>query len=199
MGAVASKPAPVVNIQTYGLARPAPVVIVAVKVVPALRLAAGVKIAFVHVASQVTAPATFVPPPVSVKVAVVTFVEVKGLLKDAIILSLMRTPVARFAGVEELTVAASRFTVNVCGPLVPFALVTVTFWAPTAAFPAMVNVAVIDVLLATVALLRVMPVPLRPIVDADPKFVPVSVTGTACPCVPELALIEVSVGVGGGV
>ena len=64
------------------------------------------------------------------------------------------------------------------------------------ALAAMVNVAVIDVLLATVRLLTVMPVPLRLIVDPGAKFVPVSVTGTAAPWMPLLGAIEVSVGIG---
>ena len=63
----------------------------------------------------------------------------------------------------------------------------------------MVNVAVIDVLLATVVLLTVMPVPLRLIVDPARKFVPVRVTGTVAPWLPLLAAMEVSVGVEEGV
>src|ERR1700674_4888967 len=99
-------------------------------------------------------------------------------------------------GLTELSVGAPalEFTVNVCEPLVLPELVTVTFWAPVGAFKAMVNVAVIDVPPTTVVLLTVMPVPLRPIVAPDAKFVPVSVTGTVCPCVPELGLTELSVG-----
>src|ERR1700682_2335916 len=97
-------------------------------------------------------------------------------------------------GLTELSVGAPKFTVNVCVPLVLPELVTVTFWGPVGAFEAMVNVAVIDVPLTTVVLLTVMPVPLRPIVAPDAKFVPVSVTPTVCPCVPELGLTELSVG-----
>jgi len=122
-----------------------------------------------------------------------------GLLKDALIFVLMTTAVAPLAGFVELTEAASEFTVNVCIPLVLPALVTVTFWAPVAALAAMVNVAVIDVLLATLVLLTVMPVPLRLIVDPAPKFVPVRVTGTAAPWLPLLAAMEVSVGAEVGV
>jgi hypothetical protein len=122
-----------------------------------------------------------------------------GLLKDAMILVLMATAVAPLAGVVELTEAASRFTVNVCVPLVAAALVTVTFWAPVVALAAMVKVAVIDVLLATVVLLTVMPVPLRLIVDPAPKLVPVRVTGTVAPWLPLLEAMEVSVGVEAGV
>jgi hypothetical protein len=99
-------------------------------------------------------------------------------------------------GLTEVSVGAPEFTVNACEPLVWPELVTVTFWAPVGALAAMVNVAVIDVLLATVRLLTVMPVPLRLIVDPDTKFVPVSVTATAAPWMPLLGAIEVSVGLG---
>src|ERR1700674_5376064 len=97
-------------------------------------------------------------------------------------------------GLTELSVGAPKFTVNVCVPLVLPELVTVTFWGPVEAFEAMVNVAVIDVPLTTVVLLTVMPVPLRPIVAPDAKFVPVSVTATAAPWMPLFGAIEVSVG-----
>jgi hypothetical protein len=60
----------------------------------------------------------------------------------------------------------------------------------------MVNVAVIDVLLATVTLLTVMPVPLRLMLDPAAKFVPVSVTATTAPWMPLLGAIALSVGVG---
>jgi hypothetical protein len=73
-------------------------------------------------------------------------------------------------------------------------LVTVMIWAPVGAFAAMVSVAVIDVLLATIVLLTVTPVPPRLILDPAVKFVPDSVTSTVCPCVPELEITEVSVG-----
>jgi hypothetical protein len=117
-----------------------------------------------------------------------------GLLKTAVIFSLMGTEIAPVAGVVELTVTGSKFTVNGCEPLVMPELVTVTFCAPIVVPAPMVNVAVIDVVLTTAVLLTVMPVPLKPIVDPDPKDVPVSVTGTVCPCMPEFALTEVSVG-----
>src|ERR1700682_4759569 len=97
-------------------------------------------------------------------------------------------------GAIEVSVGAPAFTVNVCVPLVPVELVTVTFWAPVGAFEAMVNAAVMDVLLTTVVLLTVMSVPLRPIVAPDAKFVPVSVTATAAPWMPLLGLTELSVG-----
>jgi hypothetical protein len=99
-------------------------------------------------------------------------------------------------GLTEVSVAAPEFTVNACEPLVWPDLVTVTFWAPVGALAAMVNVAVIEVLLTTVRLLTVMPVPLRLIADPAAKFVPVSVTATAVPWMPLLGAIEVSVGLG---
>jgi len=116
-----------------------------------------------------------------------------GLLKVAAIFLLMGMLVAPLAGFVKVTVGGSAVTVNVCGPLVPIAFVTVTFRAPVVAFRAMANVAVIDVLLTTVRLLTVTPVPLTATVDPAAKSVPVSVTFTVCPCVPELGLTEVSV------
>jgi hypothetical protein len=71
-------------------------------------------------------------------------------------------------------------TVNGFDPLVPLAVVTVTLSVPTVALFAIVNVAVIDVLLATTTLLTVTP-PLTATVAPETKFVPVSVTGTAVP------------------
>src|SRR6202030_2210411 len=103
-------------------------------------------------------------------------------------------PCTPFFGVIEVSVGGARFTVNGCAPLVPPEVVTVTFRAPVAALLAMANVAVICVALTTVVLLTVIPAPLRPIVDPATKFVPVSVTGTLCPCTPLFGLIEVSVG-----
>jgi hypothetical protein len=203
VGAVVSAVAPVVKVQTKGLANElpdwslAPVVIVAVnRVLIARLLAGGANVATLHAALQVTAPATFVPPPTTVKVAVVMVKGSMDLLKVAVIFLLTGIPVAPLAGFVEVTVGGSKFTVNVCGPLVPIEVVTVTFWAPVGAFRAMVNVAVIDVLLTTVVLLTVMPVPLRPIVAPAAKSVPVSVTATVCPSVPELGLTEVSEGAG---
>jgi hypothetical protein len=105
-------------------------------------------------------------------------------------------PCAPELGLTEVSVAAPEFTVNACEPVVLPPLVTVTFWAPVGAVAAMVNVAVMDVLPATVTLLTVMPVPLRLTVDPDAKFVPVSVTATAAPWMPLLGAIALSVGLG---
>ena len=67
-----------------------------------------------------------------------------------------------------------------------------------AALPAIVNVAVICVLLTTVVLLTVTPVPLTFALAPATKFVPISVTGTLVPAVPLDGLTELSVGAGGG-
>jgi hypothetical protein len=72
-------------------------------------------------------------------------------------------------------------TVNVFALLVPLAVVTVTLRAPSVAFRAIVNVAVIDVLLPTFKSLTVTPVPLTAIPVTPTKFVPISVTGTTVP------------------
>jgi hypothetical protein len=90
-------------------------------------------------------------------------------------------------------------TVNVWLPVVPLAVVTLTFCAPSVAVAATVNVAVIVVLLVTVVPETAIPTPAGTLMVLAPmtKFVPVSVTGTALPCTPLVGLIEVSVGGGG--
>ena len=88
-------------------------------------------------------------------------------------------PCTPLFGLIEVSVGGARFTVNGCAPLVPPEVVTVTFWAPVAAFAAMANVAVICVALSTVVLLTVIPAPLRAMVAPAAKFVPVRVTGSA--------------------
>jgi hypothetical protein len=160
-----------------------------------VRLLAGANVAISQAALQVTTPVT----PATRNVAVVMVAEFMGLLKTAEIFWLMGMAMAPIAGFVELTVTGRGFTLNVCEPLLLPELVTVTFWVPGTVLAPMVNVAVMDVLLATVVLLTVMPVPLRLIVDPDPKYVPVRVTATACPCAPELGPTEVSVGARVGV
>jgi hypothetical protein len=98
-------------------------------------------------------------------------------------------------GAEIVTVAP--VTVNVTALLVPPNVVTVTFLAPSAAPREIVNVAVICVPPAfTVVPLIVMPA--IAFIVAPDRFVPVIVTGTAEPSTPEVGLMEVSVGAGGG-
>jgi len=74
--------------------------------------------------------------------------------------------------------------VNVTALVVVPEVVTVTFRAPSAAFAAMVNVAVISVLLTTAVLLAVTSVPLTLTVAPVAKLVPVSVTPKVCPGCP---------------
>ena len=62
---------------------------------------------------------------------------------------------------------------------------------------AIVNVAVICVLLTTVTPLTVTPTPLTFTLAPATKFVPVSVTGTLVPTVPLDGLTELSAGAGG--
>jgi hypothetical protein len=95
-------------------------------------------------------------------------------------------------GVVETTGAA--FTVNVCALVVPPVVVTVTLCAPVVAFAATAKVAVIDVALATVTLLAVMPLPLTARVAPVAKFVPVNVTAMLVPAVADAGLTLVSVG-----
>jgi hypothetical protein len=85
-------------------------------------------------------------------------------------------------------------TVNVCAPLFPLTVVTVTLWAPVPAVAAMVNVAVICDALTTTMLLAVTPVPPIATVAPDWKFEPFSVTATFIPCVPLFGVIELRTG-----
>lgn len=87
-------------------------------------------------------------------------------------------------------------TVNVTVPLVPPAVVMLTFLAVPFAVGEIVNVAVTVVALTTVSPLTVTPAPETVIADAPVRLVPVRVTGTTWPWKPELGAIEVSVGGG---
>ncbi len=76
---------------------------------------------------------------------------------------------------------AGALTVKATGPLVPFAVVTVTLCPPVAAAELMTNVAVIEDELKTAGTVTVMPIPATAIVAPEMKPVPVSVTGTLAP------------------
>src|SRR2546426_191838 len=208
VGDVVSGVEPVVKVHGFGAEPPfatalppgslAPVVMEAVNAVFAARLAVGAKVAVLFVASYVTPPATADPPLVTRKVAGVIVARSIGLLKVAVIFLLIGTAMTLFTGFVELTVGGSKLTVNACAPLAMAKPVTVMFCGPVGALAAMANIAVICVLRTTVTLLTVIPVPLMLIVAPGPKFVPVSVTATVCPCVPLFGLTELSVGVSVG-
>jgi hypothetical protein len=106
---------------------------------------------------------------------------------------LIGTLVAPFAGISELTANADPM-VNVTALVVWPEVATLMFTAPSVAFAAMANVAVISVLLTTVVLVTVIPAPAPLIVAPVSKSVPVRVTGTVWPWAPAFGLIEVSVG-----
>src|ERR1035438_4317864 len=76
------------------------------------------------------------------------------------------------------------------GALAPALVVTVTFAAPSVALAAMVNVAVICVVLTTVTALTAIPVLLVAAVAPATKLVPVRVTGIAAPRTPVAAAID---------
>ena len=110
VGAVVSGVAPVVKVHTLltASALPAksldPVVIVAVYVVLAARLLAGVKTAVTPV--RVTTPETAVAPCFKVNVVVVIVKGSIASLKVAVIFVLVKTPVAALAGTVRVTVGA---------------------------------------------------------------------------------------------
>jgi hypothetical protein len=71
---------------------------------------------------------------------------------------------------------------NITGPAVPFAVVTVTFRNPKPAAALITSVAVSDVGLVTLMEAAVTPVPLiARVVAPATKLVPVNVTGTLVP------------------
>ena len=90
--------------------------------------------------------------------------------------SLTVPPCAPMATLSEVRVGAGGLTVN-CTTLavVSPSVVTNTVWAPSVAPAAIVNVAVIVVLLVTVTLFAVMPLPLKEIEAGVKKFEPVRV------------------------
>ena len=94
---------------------------------------------------------------------------------------------------------AGGLTVKESGALVPPAVVTVTFRAPTAAAASSVKLAVSDVALPTTTVLTVTPVPATvTVVAPTTKLVPVSVTATVAPWVPCAGAMAVRVGAAGG-
>lgn len=98
----------------------------------------------------------------------------------------------------KLVIAGPVTTVNVCAPLVPPAVVTVTLRAPVAAATSTVNVAVSEVPLVTLTLLTVTALPLTLTVVAPAwKFVPVRVMVCDPLCAPVLGERPVSVGADG--
>ena len=81
----------------------------------------------------------------------------------------------------EVSEGTGAFTVNVTLPLVPPAVVTLTFCGPVEAFAAITNVAFISVLFTTEMPLMVTPAPLKLIVAPLAKLFPLSVTGIELP------------------
>ena len=103
---------------------------------------------------------------------------------------------AGLAANEPMDVPAGT-TENVCGALVPPAVVTVTLLWPIAAAESIVNVAVADAALATTTLLTATPPPLTvTLVEPTTKFVAASVTVTVAPCAPLAGEILLRVGEG---
>jgi hypothetical protein len=112
----------------------------------------------------------------------------------AVSVELYVTPFSPVGSEVVVIVGPNAFTVKATLPLVPLAVVTVTFLAPLAAEAAMVNVAVIEVLLATFTFATVTPLPLTATVLLVVKFVPVSVTFTLLPGSPFVGVTCVRVG-----
>ena len=97
------------------------------------------------------------------------------------------------AGVGTGIVTVAAVTVKVTLPVFPIGVVTLTVLAVCAAPDVIVKVALIVVELTTVRAPTVTPVPDTVTVVAPVRLVPVSVTGTLLPIVPEAGAIEVNV------
>lgn len=86
----------------------APVVIVAVMVALGARLAVGLNVAMLVVATYVTDPETFAPPALTVKVDTLIVAGFMVLLKVAVITAVLgQMSVAPVVGVTEITVGAA--------------------------------------------------------------------------------------------
>jgi hypothetical protein len=104
-------------------------------------------------------------------------------------------PTTPVFGETALRVGGAGRTVNVCEPLVPAAVVTVTPRAVVAAAGSIVNVAVKDVVVETLTAVPVTPVPLTvTVVAPEIKLVPVNVTVGEAPSAPEFGETELNVG-----
>jgi len=134
--------------------------------------------------------ATPPPPPATATVdPVVKFVPVRVTGTAA--------PRAPALGETEVRVAVGGFaTVKATVLLVPFGVVMDTVLPPVPAVEAIVSVAVTVVLFTPVRPLTVNPEPETVIAVAPVRLVPVSVTGTDVPRVPDVGEIEVRVGTG---
>jgi len=120
---------------------------------------------------------------------------VTGARGDGIVKVRVRTPntVASVPLVAEVKVTVPTFTVNVTVLLVPAGVVTLTVLAERVAVFAIVKV-VVTVVEVTVKAPTVIPVPDTFTAVAPVRFVPVKVTGTMVPRVPDAGAMESSVG-----
>jgi hypothetical protein len=105
-------------------------------------------------------------------------------------------PTAPDAGLTELSEGGGGLIVNGTAPLAPPDVVTVTLPAPIGALAAIVNVAVIWLALTTATLLTETPAGAETAVPGT-KLLPLSVTVTAEPAIPDTGVIALSPGGGG--
>ena len=112
----------------------------------AIRFADGSKIALLFGRSYVTVPATGVPACANEKFADTIVAEFIALVKVAVMLSFMATPVATLAGTVENTVGG---VVSVAEPVVNFHTIFAANASPPRAFAPVVIVAVWDWLTAS--------------------------------------------------
>jgi len=131
----------------------------------------------------------------AVPLLVIVTTLVTGARSVGIVKARVRTPamVASVPLVAEVKVTVPTFTVNVTVLLVPAGVVTLTVLAERVAVFEIVKV-VVTVVEVTVKAPTVIPVPDTFTAVAPVRFVPVKVTGTMVPRVPDVGAIEVIVG-----
>jgi len=156
--------------------------------VPKVALEASVRVAVIVVEFTTVRPETEMPAPVGTLMVLpaTKFVPVKVTGTAA--------PWAPDVGLMDVSTGAGGFTLNCTLEVVSPSVVTETLCAPKGALEETTNVAVTVVVLVTVTLFAVIPVPPKLIVAGVKKFVPVRVTGTLVPCTPAVGLMEVSAG-----
>ena len=171
-----------------------PVVVTNTKCIPVEAPAATANVAVSDVALVTLMFEAVIPVPLKLIVVFPTpiwkFVPVR--------VSLIIPPCPPMVTLRLVSAGAGRLTVNcTMFEVVTPSVVTKTVCAPSGAFAAIVNVAVMVVALVTVTLFAVIPVPLKLIMAGEKKFVPVSViVGVVVPCALVVWLSEVSVGGG---
>lgn len=168
-----------------------PLVVTVTVLAPAAAVLAITNFAVIDVALTTLTSVTVTFEPLTPTVAPVTKLVPVNVTETVL-------PCTPALGLTLVKVGAGGLTVKVFAPVVPPAVVTVTFRSPNAAEPPISKSAVSEVPLLTLTFLTVTFDPLTAtVVEPEMKFVPVRVTETVVPCTPVVGLTAVSVGASG--